>query len=237
MRHPPALVLEHEADAPVGLLGDWAAQRGIALEVVGTEGPLPDPVGRPFVVSLGSEASAFDDAVPWLAAERAVLDRAVTARVPILGICFGGQHLARVLGATVGPASRPEVGWLEVETLAADVVAPGRWLQWHRDAFTLPPGAELLARSAICVQAFRHGPHLGVQFHPEVTPAIASGWARDYPASMARAGTDLATVRAGGEAHAASARVRAFALFDAFLASARSSPVCRSTRSGIARAR
>jgi GMP synthase-like glutamine amidotransferase len=214
--------LEHEADAPVGLLGDWAAACGIALEVVGTEGPLPDPAGRPFVVSLGSEAAAYDDAVAWLAAERAVLDRAVAGAVPILGICFGGQHLARTLGAEVGPASRPEVGWLEVETLAADVVAPGRWLQWHGDAFTLPPGGELLARSTVGVQAFRRGPHLGVQFHPEVTPAIALGWARDYPESMARAGTELEAVRAGGEAHAADARVRAFALFDGFLASARS---------------
>jgi GMP synthase (glutamine-hydrolysing) len=218
----PALVLEHEADAPAGLLGDWAAERGVALEVVGTAGPLPDPAGRPFVVSLGSEASAADDAVPWLAAERAVLERAVAGEVPILGICFGAQHLARALGATVAPAVRPEVGWLEIETLAPGVVPPGPWLQWHRDAFTLPPGAELLARSEAGVQAFRHGPHLGVQFHPEVTPAIALGWARDYPESMARAGTDVDAVRAGGEAHAADARVRAFALFDTFLASAAS---------------
>jgi GMP synthase (glutamine-hydrolysing) len=216
-----ALGLEHEADAPAGLLGDWAAARGIALEVVATAGPLPDPAGRPFVVSLGSEASAFDDAgVPWLAAERALLDRALAAEVPILGICFGGQHLARALGGLVSPAPRPEVGWLEIETLAPAVVAPGPWLQWHRDAFTLPPGAELLARSAVCVQAFRRGPHLGVQFHPEVTPAIAEGWARDDPASTVRADTDLAAVRAGGEEHAADARLRAFALFDAFLASA-----------------
>jgi GMP synthase (glutamine-hydrolysing) len=220
-RPPAALVLEHEADAPAGLLGDWAAARGIALEVVGTEGQLPDSAGRPFLVSLGSEASAFDDDVPWLAAERALLDRALASSVPVLGICFGGQHLARALGATVGPAPRPEVGWLDVETLAPAVVPAGRWLQWHRDAFTLPPGAELLARSEVCVQAFRRGAHLGVQFHPEVTPAIAAGWARDYPESLARAGMDAATVRAGGLAHAADARVRAFALFDAFLASAR----------------
>jgi GMP synthase (glutamine-hydrolysing) len=220
-----ALVLEHEADAPVGLLGDWAAERGIALEVVAVRaGGLPDPAGRPFVVSLGSEASAWDDRVPWLAAERALLDRALLTEVPVLGICFGGQHLARALGGLVSPARRPEVGWLDVETLAPEVVPPGPWLQWHRDAFTLPPGAELLARSEVCVQAFRRGPHLGVQFHPEVTPAIAEGWARDYPDSMDRAGTDLATVRAGAQAHAAGARVRAFALFDAFLASARSQP-------------
>jgi hypothetical protein len=39
---------------------------------------------------------------------------------------------------------------------------------------------------------------------------------------MARAGTDEEAVRAGGEAHAAGARVHALALFDAFLASTRS---------------
>jgi GMP synthase (glutamine-hydrolysing) len=217
-----ALVLEHEADAPAGLLAEWAAERGIALEVVSAGAPIPDPAGRPFLVSLGSEASAYDDGVPWLAAERTALDRALACDVPILGICFGGQHLARALGGTVTLAPRPEVGWLDVETFAPAVVPPGPWLQWHRDAFTVPPGAEVLARSEVGPQAFRRGPHLGVQFHPEVTPRIAMDWAAGYPESVARAGTTVAAVRAGGEAHAAGARLRAYALFDAFLASARS---------------
>lgn len=219
----PALVLEHEADAPAGLLAEWAAERGIALEVFAWHDAdalaraTPDVADRPFVVVLGSEASAFDDAVPWLAAERALLDRALAEDVPVLGICFGGQHLARALGGTVARASRPEVGWLEVESLDPPLVPPGRYLQWHRDAFTLPPSAELLARSPVGPQAFRHGRHLGVQFHPEVTPAIAMGWATDYPNSVEAAGTTVAAVRAGGEEHAAEARLRAFALFDAFL--------------------
>src|SRR3954469_22754515 len=219
----PALVLEHDQDAPAGLLDAWAADRGVALEVVAAGSPLPDPRGRPFVVSLGSEASAADDAVPWLAAERAVLDRAIACDVPILGICFGAQPLARALGGVVAPAPRAEVGWLDVESLAPDVVPHGPWLQWHRDAFTLPPGAQLLARSPVCPQAFRSGPHLGVQFHPEVTPAIALDWGTHYPGSVLEGGTTLDAVRAGGEAHAAGARARAYNLFDAFLASARAS--------------
>jgi GMP synthase-like glutamine amidotransferase len=221
-----ALVLEHEADAPAGILGEWARARGIALEVVavGDGAAIPDPAERRFVVTLGSEASAFDDAVPWLAAERAALDRALALGVPVLGICFGGQHLARALGGTVARAVRPEVGWLDVDTLAPEVVPPGPWLQWHRDAFTVPPGAELLARSPAGPQAFRAGPHLGVQFHPEVTPAIALDWATSYPASIDRAGTTRAAVRAGGDAHAAGARRRAHALFDAFLAGASGTP-------------
>ncbi|WP_445148863.1 type 1 glutamine amidotransferase [Baekduia sp. Peel2402] len=218
----PALVLEHEADAPAGILAEWAAERGIELEVfawhgASADGGDPDPSGRPFLVVLGSEASAFDDAVPWLARERAVIDRALDLGVPILGICFGGQHLARALGGTVTRATRPEVGWLEVESLDDAVVPPGRYLQWHRDAFTVPPDAELLARSPVSPQAFRTGPHLGVQFHPEVTPAIAMSWATGYPESVDNAGTTVAEVEAQGDAHAADARLRAYALFDAFL--------------------
>jgi GMP synthase (glutamine-hydrolysing) len=218
----PALVIEHEADAPAGLLAEWAAARGVALEIVRLHlgDVIPDPVGRPFLVTLGSEASAFDDAVPWLATERAALDRALAGGVPVLGICFGGQHLARALGGIVARATRPEVGWLEVETLAPEVVPGGRWLQWHRDAFTVPPGAETLARSEVSAQAFRAGPHLGVQFHPEVTPAIALDWATSYPESLERAGTTVAAVRDGGVEHAADARRRAHALFDAFLVGA-----------------
>ena len=217
-----ALVLEHDQDAPAGLLGAWARARGVELEVVGAGGPLPDPDGRPFVVSLGAEASAFDDTVPWLAAERALLDRAIALGVPVLGICFGGQHLARVLGGSVERAPRAEVGWLDVESLAPEVVPPGPWLQWHRDRFTVPPGAELLARSPVGPQAFRQGPHLGVQFHPEVTPAIALDWGRTYPESVEEGATTLDAVERGGVAHAAGAAERAFLLFDRFLACARS---------------
>src|SRR3954469_10603744 len=227
----PALVLEHDQDAPAGLLDAWAADRGVALEVVAAGSPLPEPAGRPFIVVLGAEASAYDETVPWLAAERAVLDRARLREVPVLGICFGGQHLARALGGMVAPAPRAEVGWLDVESLEPAVVPHGPWLQWHRDCFTVPPGARLLARSPVCPQAFALGPHLGVQFHPEVTPAIALDWGAHYPASIAEGATTPAAVRAGaappppagrpgGEAHRDGARARAYALFDGFRARA-----------------
>lgn len=218
---PPALVLEHEDDAPAALLGDWAADRGVPIEVIAAGAPIPDPADRPFLVSLGSEASAADDGVPWLARERGALDRALEHDVPVLGICFGAQHLARALGGTVVRAPRPEIGWLDVETYVPAQVPPGPWLQWHRDAFTVPPGADLLARSPVGPQAFRAGPHLGVQFHPEVTPDVVAGWVASDPASLQRAGTTPAAVLADSDAHAAGARSRAWALFDAFLAIAR----------------
>jgi hypothetical protein len=42
-------------------------------------------------------------------------------------------------------------------------------------------------------------------------------WATGYPESVRRAGTTVAAVRAQGQEHAADARRRAYALFDAFL--------------------
>src|SRR3979409_2344584 len=116
MTSAPALVLEHEADTPAALLAEWAADRGLALEIVPAGQPIPDPAGRPFVVTLGSVASAYDERVPWLAAERAVLDQAVELDVPVLGICFGAQHLALALGGSVGPPPRPGIGWLGLQT-------------------------------------------------------------------------------------------------------------------------
>jgi GMP synthase (glutamine-hydrolysing) len=50
-------------------------------------------------------------------------------------------------------------------------------LQWHGDTFDLPPGATLLASSpAYRSQAFVVGRAYGLQFHLEVTPALAADW-------------------------------------------------------------
>lgn len=60
--------------------------------------------------------------------------------------------------------------------------------QWHRDSFvTLPPGAELIASSPACAhQAFALGPHLGMQFHIEITAEKIALWMADPGASFPR---------------------------------------------------
>jgi GMP synthase-like glutamine amidotransferase len=40
----------------------------------------------------------------------------------------------------------------------------------------VPEGAELLATSPVCPQAFRHGRRWGVQFHPEVDRRTLDAW-------------------------------------------------------------
>lgn len=84
------------------------------------------------------------------------------------------------------------------------------------------PGAQELARSPRAPQAFRHGPHLGVQFHPESTIEIVQGWARLDQERLALHGIDDGEALVeSGRSHAEAAREAAFTLFDAFWERAR----------------
>lgn len=172
------LVVEHDQDAPAGLLAGWAAGRGLKVDTVRLHAgePLPDePAAGDAAVVLGSEQTAYDDTVPWLAAELAYVGTLVSRSVPVLGICFGGQVLARVLGARVYRLPSPEIGWVQVRS-RSPLVAAGPWLSWHRDAFSLPPGAGELAANEVSLQGFTFGPHAGLQFHPEATEPIVRDW-------------------------------------------------------------
>ena len=214
----PVLIRQHVASAPPGLLAAWLEARGLEYEVSRSwlDGPLPDPEAYAFVASLGHDRMAGDTHEPAVAAERELLALAVARDVPVLGLCYGGQVLAAVLGAEVGPAPEPELGWREIETDDADAVPAGPWLEWHFERFCTPPGATELARTADAPQAFRLGPHLGVQFHPEATVAIVEGWAR----ADEREDVPLAAP----PERLAAAEAAAFRLFDGFLAAARLSP-------------
>ena len=217
------LFVENDKDAPAGLAEEWAAAAGLSATVVRPRGgePFPDPHGLDAVVVLGSADSVYDDAVPWIAPELAFVRDTLAASVPVLGICFGGQLLAKALGGTVAPSpDGGEVGWLRVETARPSLVPAGPWLQFHFDVFTVPAGATELARSATGPQAFLAGRSLGLQFHPEVDEAIAEDWARDAEDKLARRGMDGGALRTPPAGWAA-ARDEAMRLFDAWWAVAR----------------
>jgi GMP synthase-like glutamine amidotransferase len=213
----PGLILQHGPAGPPDLLGDWLREREIPYEVHRTwEAPPPPVEGRPFVASLGSPDSALDGAPPWVAGELEAMRRAVDAGVPVLGLCFGGQTLALALGGGLEQAAEPEIGWLPVESLD-ESVPPGPWAQYHYEVFRLPPGARELARTAAGPAAFRAGPHMGVQFHPEVTPERMSTWIR--MAKVLPPGITSQLIDAQGERHGAGARAQAWRLFDGWWAS------------------
>jgi GMP synthase (glutamine-hydrolysing) len=228
---PTLLVIGHDTDdattlVQAGTLATWAADRGVRL-VPGTAGSpdLPGAGDVDAIAVLGSLEGAWDDDVPWLADEMALLHDADRRGTPVLGICFGGQLLARVLGGRVGPGARPETGWTTVDSGEPATVAAGPWLEFHFDTFTTPPGAERLATSTLCDQAFRAGPHLGVQFHPEITPAVYDTWARRWAgtgleARLSSLGVSVEGLRDEIVARAGASRTASWALFDAFAAQA-----------------
>ncbi len=206
------LVVEHDADTPAGVLGGWAAASGLAVATVRLHAgdPLPASAGVcDAAVVLGSGQTAYDDSVPWLARELAFAARLLTVGVPVLGICFGGQLLARVLGARLYRLAEPEIGWARV-TSKHPHLAEGPWPSWHRDAFDLPAGATALAVNEVCVQGFAIGPHAGVQFHPEATEPIVASWAANTDPPLRRELTDPFFTGAARAWEQAAVNARAF---------------------------
>ncbi len=210
-------MIEHERDTPAGLLGGWLEHHGVDVDAVEiAEGAGHEPAGAyALIVSLGSEFSAYDDELPWVGRELALLGEAIAAGTPVLGICFGCQLLARALGGRVFRAPQPEIGWLEVSSRCTELIPPGPWFQWHFDTFSPPPHARVIARSPAGPQAFVHGRSIGIQFHPEVDSAIVAGWARNYPHELAQQGIDPTILLAQTDAAAGPASAACWDLLEA----------------------
>jgi GMP synthase-like glutamine amidotransferase len=191
---PPmrALILQHEEPTPPGLVTEWLGGYDASVETfrIDADDREVDPTGYDLIVSLGSEFAAFDDTKPFVPREASLLRRAVDAEVPVLGLCFGGQMLARVLGGEVYRSSDSEIGWLPVNSTDPEMVPEGPWFQWHFDTFALPPGATLMAETDVGPQAFVQGRSLGLQFHPEVTTEIMTDWVREYRHELDADGVD-----------------------------------------------
>jgi GMP synthase-like glutamine amidotransferase len=189
---PRTLILQHEEPTPPGLMTDWLAEQAAQVKVLRIDEVEVDESVSEYdlIVSLGSEFAAFDDSIPFVPREVQLFRDAIDADVPILGLCFGGQMLARVLGSRLFRSEQAEIGWLPVRTHDPDLVSTGPWFQWHFDSFTPPPGAKLVAETDAASQAFVVGRSMGLQFHPEVTPEIMDEWVRAYPHELEAEGVD-----------------------------------------------
>jgi len=184
------LVLQHIACEPPGVYEDVLRERGAEIHRVELDEGEPVPAWEGFdaIVAMGGPMSVNDEADhPWLREEKQLIAEAVRADTPYWGACLGVQLLAASLGARVYAGPVPEVGLLPVTltdegcadpvmgSLPRSVVT----LQWHGDTFDLPDGAVLLASSPVYpAQAFSYRNAYGVQFHLEVSRAMAEEWRR-----------------------------------------------------------
>lgn len=185
------LFLRNDPTAPEALLGETFTEFGFdvsTFEVVPAhlihdpviDVTFPEPTRFDVIVPLGARWSVYDErlAKSWVAGEMDMVRRGLAAGVGVLGVCFGGQLLARLLGGAVHPSNAPEIGWCEVDS-TSPMVPPGPWFEWHFDRWTLPPGALEVARNDCASQAFVRGRALALQFHPELDHEVLDMWIAD----------------------------------------------------------
>jgi len=175
---------EHSNPGRVGrLVMDFGYEAVICRHACGD--PLPATLDDfDGAVIFGGPMSANDDHLPFIRNELDWIDVPLREGKPFLGICLGGQLLARYLGADVGPDPQGyhEIGYYPVRAAPAGegLFAPEQcFYQWHGEGFEVPREATLLASGErFPNQAFRYGSAIGIQFHPEVTRDMMQTWTR-----------------------------------------------------------
>jgi GMP synthase-like glutamine amidotransferase len=121
-------------------------------------------------------------------------------------------------------AAQPEIGWRVLDSDDVSFCGTGPWFQYHFDRWSDAGPVRSFMRNAISPQAFVFGRTLGLQFHPEVTPATVSSWLRAAPHHVAAAGEDIEVIEAETARLAEDARSRCHRLVDAFLDTVATAP-------------
>ena len=182
-----ALFIEHDHLSPLGHVGDAISDLGYDIDefvVVKEEhftNPIvdvafPDQTKYDVVIYLGAPWSVYDDSLPWVKTEIEMIQSSQSIDQPILGICFGGQLLAKANGAAVRASLAKEIGWHYVTSIDEAIIASGPYFQWHGDCFEIPLSATELAYNGAANQAFSIGRSLALQFHPEVELEALTKW-------------------------------------------------------------
>jgi GMP synthase-like glutamine amidotransferase len=173
MRPLRLAILSHSQPTRPDAVVDWAFDRGHAPDVrsIYAGEPLPALEDFDFLVVMGGPMSATDDdRYPWLLEETQLIEKSMAANKAVLGLCLGGQLIARACSTPVVKHEHWEVGWHKVR-VEDPYVGKGELVafQWHQDTFRLPSGATRIASNSVTrEQGFRLSSKIvGLQFHPE----------------------------------------------------------------------
>lgn len=166
-------VLQHTPNEGPGFIKDWAIERGHDLYIYHPyyfDGILPSAKETDMLVILGGPMSP-NDKLPWIEAERQLIQELLDKNTPMFGACYGAQQISKTLGYKVSKAPYKEVGWAPVY-LKSDSIPnlPNTLsaLHWHEEMFEVPDDAELLFSSDLLEnQGFLLRNIIGLQFHFE----------------------------------------------------------------------
>jgi GMP synthase (glutamine-hydrolysing) len=182
---PKIVIVLHQEMSSPGRVGHLLIERGFDLDI--RRPPLGDPLPETLdehagAVVFGGPMSA-NDGEDYIRRETDWLAVPLGENRPLLGICLGAQMLVNHLGGQVAGRSdgQVEIGWYPIKA-TEEGEALMRWpemvYQFHREGFSLPSGATLLATAdAYPNQAFRYGDNAwGIQFHAELTALMMHRW-------------------------------------------------------------
>lgn len=191
---PTVCAVQHVASEAPGLIAEALRVNGIGLKLIRPFRGDRVPVrmdGHSGLVVMGGPMGVHDQRqYPFLRSELRLIENALQAGTPILGVCLGSQLLASALGAPVTRGLQREIGWHPV-TLGPAAEHDVLWrglpegfvaYHWHGDIFGLPRDATSLAWSKMTnCQAFRYGgSSYGLLFHLEVTERIIQSMTRTF---------------------------------------------------------
>jgi GMP synthase (glutamine-hydrolysing) len=200
MKMKPVCIIQNcEAETP-GTIIDYLDSRKRPCLIVPSfrTGAFPPLETVEAVVNLGCPVSMTHYREhEFLREVYAFVAEAVRTNKPYLGICFGAQMLAHVLGARVTPNSVKEIGSYRVrltsegarDSLFAGFDGAFDVFHWHGDTFGVPFGASLLVERDDCKnQAFRQGNLVGLQFHLEAAASEVPLWCDAYSDELREVG-------------------------------------------------
>lgn len=129
------------------------------------------------VIITGSPASINDDKLPWVAGLLASIRRLHDEHIPLIGICFGHQAIARALGGEVRQAEtwgmgRGHTHWDQPQMWMTPMQSDMTLMAAHQEQVTrLPNGATAIGGSSHCpIGSMLIGETIWTtQFHPEMS--------------------------------------------------------------------
>ncbi len=184
-------------------------------------GDFPEDFRYDGFVVTGSRASVYWDR-EWIGQLKTWVGDAVEAGLPGLGVCYGHQLLAAVMGGRVEDMGEYEIGYRTVEQDGQNRLLSGidetmTVFTTHSDRVVeAPPGATVFARNDYGIHGFRKDQVFAVQFHPEYDMATATSVTKGKDDQLSQERINQVLEGINSDNYRAACEVKG--LFDNFLA-------------------
>ena len=152
------------------LIARRVRELGVYADVQPSDTPASDLRGRKGIIISGGPASVLESGSPDID------PNLLGSGIPVLGICYGHQLIARHLGGRVETGSRGEYGLAHLSVSCNDALWAGVqnsqiWMSHFDIVAAVPAGFRIIGCSEVSGVAAMSDPErklFGIQFHPEV---------------------------------------------------------------------